>query len=285
MNFKTSMKTGFNILIALPLLGSCKTTEDSSIIRLEEGINKLEAEIRKSQEERLDEKKEESTEDYGPQHRKDQSYGGFQVAAMPFDNTPGFKIPDYREIRMREIQGYQEDKYERRARKRAATVTGSSRGYQSSLDRIEDTTQVQGNDIKGLFKGTRRLISKDYREQLEEWREEVREFAKKFPLLGELYVGFNNVKEYVEDNIRDVVKSLHLPHFNDFNFEPSRNRVDVKARFRVKENIMFYVGGIYGTGTDGELKIPFYYGFEVKLGRKSKDLSRSRDYSRSRYEP
>lgn len=87
MNFKALKRAGLNVLATIPLLTSCRTADNKAqvIKELEEGIQKLEVELRRSLEERKEEGSKKIEEE--PRKREEIYYSGPAVVAMPFDNT------------------------------------------------------------------------------------------------------------------------------------------------------------------------------------------------------
>ena len=193
------------------LLPACKTSLHSTYENLEDGIKRVEAELRRSAEERKLEEKEEYF--FIPESQP--AYSGPNVAAMPFDN-PLSNIGILRsELGSNRFGSYFEPtKKERRGAIQRRKILEEHQRRLDNPDYKPSDSKADLKDVYGALKGE--LLPKHLRKDLES---EVERFLEWIPIIGPVarfgYRGFKKVTGFVTNSLGDAVNELGIRHYDD----------------------------------------------------------------------
>lgn len=239
MKFEALKRAGLSVLATMPLLGSCKTTEDFSIIRLEEGINKMEAELKKSAEESKGEERREEVIEF---RKKEPAYsGGFGIAAMPLDNFSKPWRPSY--------QPYNSEREERLQRKKDAQLL---RNHQKFLEDEKHDYNSRSNDSPRRLLSVGRDVAREFifdgfideesRTIFEKERYE-RE-TERFPVIGPIYRGASDIKDKVEESFDWLTNLIPVPTPDERSFRANRKGMGYKFGFDISKNWALVFSGV-----------------------------------------
>lgn len=263
MKFFGFQSIELKLLALLPLLSSCKTNETFSEIKLEESIRKVEAELKRSDEERREQK---STEETSYSLRKEASYGGgFGVAAMPLDipnhpwSTRSFSQPYFSDS----------DNEERLQRKRDAQAL---RKHKRNLEdeKYNYISRSYSNPIKLL--GLARDVAGEYLDDessLDRYRESVFEKdyndreARSFPIIGPVYEKAEYITKMLEENFDWLTDLINLPTPDNTNFRANRKGARGEFEFDIGINKTLILGVVHNMFADREAR--YYFRFSRRF--------------------